>query len=292
MTLILPLLRCPDHYELENKSKVTALEALVISLCRLRYPNRLCDLVEVFGRSSSMLSRISNIFLKDVQERSCNILQLLSSEYIDCSELANAVRRATPLANCIGFLDGTVRPIARPSNDQEAVYNGHKRTHALKYQSLMLANGIIIIDGPFEGRRHDSFLLRESGLMQRLRELPLSHDGSRYLVYGDPAYALQQQVICPYPTVNITQEQQLFNENMSKVRQSVEYGFGKVLQNFSFVDYKKKSKTLSASPRPTISLCCAIYKHTYMYVWIYHEHFTEVSVTKCKYVSCWNVVVT
>ena len=195
------------------------------------------------------------------------------------------------MANCIDFLDGMVRPIARPSNDQEAVYNGHKRTHALKYQSLMLANGIIIIDGPFEVRRHDSFLLRESGLMQRLRELPLSHDRSRYLVYGDPAYALQQQVICPYPTVNITQEQQLFNENMSKVRQSVEYGFGKVLQNFSFVDYKK-SKTLSASPRPTISLCCAIYKHTYVYVWIYHEHFTEVSATKCKYVSSWNVVVT
>ena len=52
-------------------------------------------------------------------------------------------QRGSPLLNCFGFVDGTVRPIARPDNNQRAVYNSHKRVHALKVQSLVLPNGII-----------------------------------------------------------------------------------------------------------------------------------------------------
>ena len=45
--------------------------------------------------------------------------------------------------NCWGFIDGTVRPICRPEQSQKIVYNGHKRVHALKYQSVVAANGLI-----------------------------------------------------------------------------------------------------------------------------------------------------
>ena len=31
-----------------------------------------------------------------------------------------------PLKNCFEFIDGTVRPICRPVDLQEVVYNGHK----------------------------------------------------------------------------------------------------------------------------------------------------------------------
>ena len=52
-------------------------------------------------------------------------------------------QRGSPLQNCFGFVDGTVRPIARPDNNQRIVYNGHKRVHALKFKSLALPNGIV-----------------------------------------------------------------------------------------------------------------------------------------------------
>ena len=52
-------------------------------------------------------------------------------------------QRGSPLKNRFGFVDGTVRPIARPDNNQRVVYNGHKRVHALKFQSLALPNGLI-----------------------------------------------------------------------------------------------------------------------------------------------------
>ena len=51
--------------------------------------------------------------------------------------------QAAPLNNCFGFIDGTVRPICRPVEFKEVVNNGHKREHALKFQSLTVPSGPI-----------------------------------------------------------------------------------------------------------------------------------------------------
>lgn len=51
--------------------------------------------------------------------------------------------RGSPLDNCFGFVDGTVRPTARPGENQRILYNGHKRVHAIKFQSVVLPNGLI-----------------------------------------------------------------------------------------------------------------------------------------------------
>ncbi len=39
------------------------------------------------------------------------------------------------LENCCGFVDGTVQPICHPGENQRIMYNGHKRVHAIKFQS-------------------------------------------------------------------------------------------------------------------------------------------------------------
>ena len=54
-------------------------------------------------------------------------------EYADCIH-----QKGAPLDNCFGFIDGTVRQIARPQINQGVVYNGHKRVHALKFQCVVL----------------------------------------------------------------------------------------------------------------------------------------------------------
>ena len=102
----------------------------------------------------------------------------------------------------------------------------------------MAPNGIIAdMSGPYEGRRHDSFLLRESGLLDRLRTL-----GQNYCIYGDPAYPLHHPIINPFRMANHTPEQEEFNRRMSAVRLCAEWGFGKLIQQFSFLDYKKNLK--------------------------------------------------
>ena len=47
------------------------------------------------------------------------------------------------LNNCFGFFDGTVCPICRPNANQKQVFNGHKKVHALKFQSVAIPNGLI-----------------------------------------------------------------------------------------------------------------------------------------------------
>ena len=59
---------------------------------------------------------------------------------IYCNAIA---AKGAALENCFGFVDGTVHPICRPSQHQRVVYNGHKRVHALQFQSLALPNGLI-----------------------------------------------------------------------------------------------------------------------------------------------------
>jgi DDE superfamily endonuclease len=44
-----------------------------------------------------------------------------------------------------------------PSQHQRLFYNGHKRQHAIKFQSVMAPDGLLIhLSGPFSGRQHDS----------------------------------------------------------------------------------------------------------------------------------------
>ncbi|XP_042144854.1 uncharacterized protein LOC121835027 [Ixodes scapularis] len=104
----------------------------------------------------------------------------------------------------------------------------------------MCANGIICqLDGPYPGHRHDAGILRESGLYGKLEKLV---QGRSYTIYGDPAYPLRRLLMRPYGGATLTQQQVLFNSGMSTVRQAVEWGFGKIVSEFAFLDFKKNQK--------------------------------------------------
>ena len=45
------------------------------------------------------------------------------------------------------------------------MYNGHKGTHAVKFQSVVVQNGLVAnLAGPFEGKRNDSTMQNELSL--------------------------------------------------------------------------------------------------------------------------------
>ena len=53
-------LNLPEGYSCAQGTRATGMEALMVMLRRLTYPNRLCDIVPLFGRSESELSLIFN----------------------------------------------------------------------------------------------------------------------------------------------------------------------------------------------------------------------------------------
>ena len=73
-------------------------------------------------------------------------------------------------------MDGTVRSICRPSQQQRILYNGRKRIHVIKFQSVVIPNGLIAnFSGPYEGEKHDSGMLTESGFLTNLEHYTQIH---------------------------------------------------------------------------------------------------------------------
>ena len=111
-------------------------------------------------------------------------------------------------------------------------------------QSVSTPNGLTAhMFGPLEGRRHDAFMLSESGLPNKLRSFN-GPCGDPYVLYGDPAYGVSRNNLSPFRSQNLTPAQQEFNKNMSAVRVTVEWAFGKILQYFPYLDIKKDQKVL------------------------------------------------
>ena len=94
---------------------------------------------------------------------------------------------------CWDSVDGTVRALSRPNEFQRILYNGHKKVHALKFQSVVAPNGFITnICGPVEGKRHDSGMLRISGRLER-QARSFDRASNILCIYWEPAYPL-----CPH----------------------------------------------------------------------------------------------
>ncbi|ETV74557.1 hypothetical protein H257_10706 [Aphanomyces astaci] len=60
------------------------------------------------------------------------------------------------------------------------------------------------------------------------------------VVYGDPAYGCNQFLICPFPLNGTHKRQRRFNSQMSKVREAVEWNFGRLKILWPFVVDSKK----------------------------------------------------
>ena len=175
-------------------------------------------------------------------------------------EYAQAVHdKGAALDCCWGFIDGTVRSTCRPGQNQRVIYNGHHRVHAIKFQSTVAPNGLIAnLYGPVEGRRHDSAMLAQSGLLIQLQQHSHAQNGRALCIYGDPAYPLRNHLQAPYRSNRfLTHAQRDFNKSMSTVRICVEWVFGDITNYFAFMDFNKNLK-IGLSPIGKMYIVCAL----------------------------------
>ncbi|ETV68871.1 hypothetical protein H257_15223 [Aphanomyces astaci] len=220
------LLGFPDPFITKARYHATAIEVVCIMLIRLAWPHRLGSMVQTFGRSREALSALSNAAMLHVYERFGHLLdwdyQRLDSQWMQrCGDAI--YMQGAPLKTCIGFIDGT-------------------RKHALKYQAVMSPDGIIVhLHGPEPGSRHDAYLLARSQLVSKLQDkLPV--ENTRYVIYGDPAYGINDVIASGIKGARLDVREAEFNRRMSAVRVSVEWGFGIVRNLWTFVDYRGGQK--------------------------------------------------
>ena len=140
-------LRLPDVIKCRQGSVCDGLTGLCVVLKRLTYPCRYSDMIPTFGASVPELCMIYNTVIDHIYNDHGHLLSQWNHNLLSPHNLqryANAVAdKGAALQNCFGFVDGTVRPICRPKHNQRIVYNGHKRVHSLKFQSVVVPNGMI-----------------------------------------------------------------------------------------------------------------------------------------------------
>jgi hypothetical protein len=122
------------------------------------------------------------------------------------------------------------------------------------------------LSGPYEGKRHDSTMLHQSGLLPLLEQHAF-YNGVPLSLYGDPAYPLGVHLQGPFKDRHPTPEMGLFNKAMNSVRVSVEWMFGSICNYFAFIDMKKQQKINLSAIGKTVTLFLHCFKmpiHVYM----------------------------
>ena len=176
-----------------------------------------------------------------------NVLPYISHDRL--RYCARAVQDKTGTGNdrCIGFVDGTFRPHARPSEMQEVPFNGHYRNHGFKFVSVVSPDGLMTFNyGPMEGRRHDSYVATCGGLELEMQNLA-TRVGESFNVYGDSAFPLTEHIQTGFNRGHATASEEAYTRAMNKARVSVEWGFMEVCTSFKYLDYRPQLRPM-ASP--------------------------------------------
>ena len=149
------VLRLPDQFTCYNGLKIDGLEGFCMLLKLYAYPCLYLDMITRFARPVPQLCMASNLVMDYIYRAWGRLLTNLKQPWlspVNLERFANGVfEKGAPLSNCIGFLDGTVRPVCRPGTNQRLLYNGHKKVHAIKLQSVAVPNGLVAnLYGPVE----------------------------------------------------------------------------------------------------------------------------------------------
>lgn len=241
-------LRIPDVVRTRNGTVASGTEALCLVLARLAYPCRWVQLVPRFGRSITHLSQLFNetiVFLDGTWQHLLAWPPALRSPAFlaTCSQQVAAA--GAPLANCVGFLDGTLMSCATPTQFEAVLFSGHKHEHGFKFQNVTMPNGLIVHQyGPHEGRRTDAYIFGISGLRPLLQASLTVPFEEGYRLYADGGYALCNEVIVPFRRPTATPAEMAFNTNMSHHRAAAEWSFANVASVFAFVDFEKNLRLL------------------------------------------------
>ena len=125
--ILADVLGLPDVFRCPQRTTAKKLEGLCILLRRLAFPCRYADMMPMFNRPVPELSMITNEVLNFIFENHSHRLTEWDERLLSPANLqvyADAIHgKGAALANCFGFVDGTVRPVCRPKKHQRIVYN-------------------------------------------------------------------------------------------------------------------------------------------------------------------------
>lgn len=258
-----------EYFRSHDKAQVkfTGEEILLIGLHRYIVPGQLEHTMgEIFSMDYSMLSRAITIFNNHMLTCHEHLLtdnleywkpwfphfaESISKKLADVGNIhypPNTFRVAmfhddTVIASCRPG-SGPLKNGGRKSNFiQMAFYNGWKKHHGFKFQTVELPNGMCMdMTRPFSFRRNDLEVLAKSKLNERLAQVQ-SGDPVQYCSYGDGIFPIDSHTIGKH-VGDPTDLQRYENRMMSKIRIANEWAYGVTANLFPYVKYRAAQKLL------------------------------------------------
>lgn len=266
--------------------KFTGEEVLLCGIYRLAYPNRLGydGWINIFGMVQSTASKACLLFYNFMWENWSYLMfkneifwMQYFPEFVECIRSKALSLGAVLPVNIFGFIDNTMNRTCRPGggpaqdgenaprNDpeiQRAFYNGWKKLHGFKWQTIDLPNGMHFnAMGPFSCRDNDLQTLDASGILIVMEEL-LRHFGFDAKMFGDSAYLVIHHGCLQARIENPTPQQQLINRVLGALRIIVEWDYGDAMTYFKTLDYAHILK-MRKMPVAKMFVCAMILRDAY-----------------------------
>ncbi|KAF0713367.1 protein ANTAGONIST OF LIKE HETEROCHROMATIN PROTEIN 1-like, partial [Aphis craccivora] len=139
--------------------------------------------------------------------------------------------------NCLGAVDGKHIRIINPAKSGSDFFN-YKHFFSINLMALVDSNYCFLsIDVGAYGREGDPNVFKKSPLGKKLydrqldiplpKKLPNDDDGVEqpFVIVGDKAFALHENLLRPYPRKNLDLKKKIFNMRLNRARRYVECAF-------------------------------------------------------------------
>ena len=172
--------------------------------------------------------------------------------------IANRFHDRWQFPYCIGAIDGKHCVIQAPANTGSLCYN-YKSTFSLVLLAIVDADyKFVLVDIGSNGSNSDSGIFQESAMGKRFESKTLNIPESEiiegaeefgalpYVLVGDEAFALNENMSRPYPGKGLSRTKRIFNYRLSRARRIVENAFGILAARWRFYNRRLSANRQNA----------------------------------------------
>ena len=187
---------------------------------------------------------------------------------------------------------------------QRAMYNGWKSEHGTKDQTIDGASGHTWdLFGPLPIRQNDLYMLRESHILLRWKELFERHgrspDEIKLKIFGDSAYKFREHLFTYFSREHAQGLAELLNYALKAVRISIEWNYGHTGLLFKALSNIDKLRALAGNEPNALKLYTVATLFRNFHVWLYGSqtsnyfniHFSNPEMMLSKYINMEDVEV-
>ncbi|KAL1448135.1 hypothetical protein MTO96_044146 [Rhipicephalus appendiculatus] len=230
---------------------------------------RLCSSAE--ERSIAELFAVGRSTVNEAYRELCEaVIHTMEARWVNMptvSSMAEHIREFTAVLGfpqAIGALDGCHFPVS-PPKENATDYRNYKGWYSMILLALVDHKYMFrYINVGSPGRCHDSYVYQRSqlagavqGPLFRQPLLTISGTAVPPLILCDQAFPLTGNLLKPFShRAQLSNEQRLFNYNLSKARRIVENAFGRLKARFRFI--MKRMECEIDNCRLAIRACCVL----------------------------------